>query len=187
MTRYFIGFMITIGLIILLIFMLFRGGGNQQNVPKTSKPLASYATTDAQTIFTTEGIVNSNQEHGQIRIIVDRDTATYQEIRGYDGNVVDQHTYPNTQSAYTVFLLALNHNGFTQGNSSKDLADERGICALGNRYVFELRQGTSTIQRYWATTCSGTKTYNGNLSATIQLFQNQIPDYATVSQNVNLN
>jgi hypothetical protein len=183
--RYFIGFLITVGLIILLIFMLFHGGGKPK-VTTTSKVIDSYATTDAEARLTTDGPVNANQEHIQTRITVSRDDVTYEELKGYDGEVTKQLHFSNTQNSYAAFLISLGHAGFTLGDNSKQLSDERGYCATGERYIFELRQDSRDIERYWATSCGGTKTYAGSLELTTDLFHAQIPDYNTLAENINL-
>lgn len=172
--RYFIGFLVTIGLIIVLIILIFGGGGKKA---PTGKKLEDYASTDAQVSMTIDGPVNAASLHQQVRIIVDSNNVTYERIVGYDGNVVDTQLYANTQNSYDVFLHALRHAGFTQGINDPALKDERGYCALGTRYIFELTQGGNTLERYWATTCGNPKTYSGNISTTLTLFENQVPDY----------
>ena len=183
--RYFIGFLITVGLVILLIFLLFHGGGKSK-LPLTPKTLVSYATTNAEVRLTIDGPINADQLHQQIRITVDSTEVTYEQIQGYDGSVVSQQQFASSQSAYDVFLHALSHAGFTQGDTSKTLIDERGYCALGDRYIFELRQDGNDIERYWATSCGKPKTYLGTLSLTLSLFQTQVPGYTDLTQNVHL-
>jgi len=184
--RYFIGFLITIGLIILLIVLLFGGGGN--NVPKTPahQPLVSYANTDAETRLTIDGPINAQQSHDQVQITVGRGQITYDQIKGYDGHVVNQQTYSNTENAYNNFLHALVVAGFTHGNTSTTLKDELGYCPLGNRYIFELFEGSNYIERYWSTNCGNPKTYLGSTPLTLTLFQNQVPNYADLVQNLSL-
>jgi len=81
-------------------------------------------------------------------------------------------------------LLALAHAGFTIGNAAPSVSDERGYCALGDRYVFELRQDNKDLERYWATSCGSPKTYQGVLNLTLELFQAQVPQYANLTQNL---
>lgn len=181
--RYFIGFLVTVGLVIILIILLFSGGGKSK-VKTTEKPLIDYANTDAQVSVTVDGPVNAVSEHQAIRITVDRDNVTYQALQGYDGQVTDTQIFANTESAYDVFLHALQHAGFTRGNNNPALKDERGYCSLGDRYIFELTQNGDDLQRYWASSCGSPKTYLGNLSLTLTLFQNQVPNYGQVSKNV---
>src|SRR6202035_2269559 len=114
--RYFISFLVAIGLIILLIFLIFHGGGKPA-VPNTTKTLSSYANTDAQVRLTIDAPVNAPQDHQQIQITVDRNAITYDQLKGYDGSVVNQQTFPNSNSGFATFLLSLQHANFTVGNT----------------------------------------------------------------------
>lgn len=183
--RYFIGFLVTIGLLIVLIVLLLSGSGHKTK-PPTPKTLPDYATTDASVRLTIDGQINADQTHRQIRITVNRDDATFDLIQGYQGTVISTQSYANNESAYSNFLYALSHVGFTLGDNSKLLANEKGYCPLGNRYIFELINNGQDVQRYWATTCGKPRTYGGNVSATLNLFKLQIPDYSTLTQNVSL-
>lgn len=184
--RYFVGFLVTLGLIILIIFLLFHGGGSKPKVPITSKTLDSYATTSAQVSMTIDGPVNAVSLHQGLRITVDRDNVTYEELTGYDDEVVNMQRFPNTESAYTVFLLALAHAGFTHGVISKTLADERGYCASGDRIIFELNQDGNQLERFWSSTCGKPSTYLGAVGVTQTLFKAQVPNYSAMSQKVKL-
>ncbi len=183
--RYFIGFLITLGLIIVLIVLLFGGGGSKKPAV-VSKTLPSYADSDAQAVLTIQGPINANQLHQQVRITVGRDAVTFDSITGYEGQVVSSQSFINNQSAYSAFLHALNVAGFTRGDKSKALANESGYCPLGNRYVFEFRQDDQDLQRYWSTSCGNPKTYRGNTSLTLTLFQAQVPNYSTLTQDLSL-
>lgn len=184
--RYFVGFLVTIGLIIIVILLLFSGGGSPKK-PKTTKSLADYASDGAVARMIIDGPIIADSQHTAVRITVGQSDVTYEQIQGYQGTVVNSQSYANNESAYSNFLYAIGHAGFTKGDNSKLLANEKGYCPVGNRYVFELiDSGGNDIQRYWGTSCgSGTpKTYNGNLSLTITLFQNQVPDFETLTQNL---
>jgi hypothetical protein len=184
MMRYFIGFMVTLGLVILLIILLFTGG--KSGTPKTRKPLYSYANSDAVAQVTIDGPINADQEHQQVQITVGRDEVTFEQLQGYDGSVVNLQTFTNTENAFEVFLRALSVSGFRDGNNSTALSDEQGYCPLGDRYIFEFTQNDSTIERYWTTSCGSPKTYLGDFSLTLTLFQNQVPNYDQLTQNVGL-
>lgn len=182
--RYFIGFFITIGLIIMLIVLIFSGGSK----PKTAipKPLSSYSNTGAEVSMTIDGPVNAEQDHQQIRVTVSSNSVTYEEVSGYDGEVTERQTYHNTEAAYVTFLRSLSIAGFTKGDTSTELSDERGRCPLGNRYIFELNQAGHSLERYWTTTCGGSKTFLGNQAVTSQLFKAQVPKYNSLSDNIDL-
>jgi hypothetical protein len=181
--RYLVGFLLAIGLLIILIIMLVSGG-NKGQVPQTAKTLDSYAATDAAASMVIDGPINAAGEHQIIRITVDRENVTYEELRGYDGSVTEMHKFSNSENAYDVFLHALRHAGFTQGDTSSKAGDEKGYCPLGERYIFQLVQGDESIERFWATSCGNPKTYHGNLGVTIALFKAQVPDYDKLSSNV---
>lgn len=182
--RYLLGFFITVGLIILLIILLVSGGGSKP--PVASKTLYSYATSGAEAVMTIDGPVNADSEHNKIRITVSNNSVVYEEVNGYDNGVTEMHTFNNTTEAYDVFLHALQHAGYMLGDTDKKLADEKGYCPLGDRYIFELKQGEQSLQRFWATECGKPKTYKGNLGVTLELFQKQVPGYEKFSNDVDL-
>lgn len=184
--RYFFGFLITIGLLILLIIMLISGGDKKAEVPKTGKPLSSYASTGAEVRMTIDGPVNADSEHQGLRITVGRDNVIYEQLSGYNGDVVERQSFANSETAYVTFLRALSLAGFTKGDPDKNLANERGYCATGSRYIFELRDGGDMLQRYWTSDCGNVKTYLGNLTATRDLFQVQVPGFADLVDDVEL-
>jgi len=198
--RYFIGFLVTIGLIILLVVLLFSGGGDNNgngsqnggnqpatgSKPKTVDDLAAYASSDAVARLTIDGPIVADQNHQAVRITVGQDDTTYEQISGYQGSVVKQQSFVNNQNAYSNFLYALGRAGFLKGDDSKTLANEKGYCSTGNRYVFELIEDGNDIQRYWATNCGNPKTYKGNLNLTLTLFRAQVPGYNDLAQDLNL-
>src|SRR6476469_6251002 len=97
--RYFIGFLVTIGLIVLLIVLLFHGG-NSGKVPQTKVPLISYANTDTVVRATIDETINAPENHRTIQITVGKDNTTLNVIKGYDGNSQKNLSYPMTSSAY---------------------------------------------------------------------------------------
>ena len=177
--RYLIGFIIAAGLIVLLIFLIF--GGGKPTVPSTQQSLDSYSSSNSEVSMTIDGPINADQNHEQVKVIVSATSATFEQIQGYQGNVAHTQSYPNNVNAYTNFLFALEGVNFTKGNSDPKMADERGYCPLGTRYIFELDNNGSTLERFWTTDCGGTHTYGGITNATIQLFENQIPDYSKLT------
>ena len=184
--RYLIGFGLVIVLLFAIIFMIVRGGGdNNGKVPETKKTLISYASDDNVTITSTLiGPVTAPQNHNEIQIEVTNSQATVNIINGYDGNVVNSRSYPLTTEAFSEFLSALDKAKFTEGNTDEALRNDEGYCATGQRYVFEIREGANNIQRFWATSCRGVKTFKGNSAAVLNLFQNQIPDYDELTDDV---
>ncbi|HSX47663.1 MAG TPA: hypothetical protein VLF63_02715 [Patescibacteria group bacterium] len=183
MWRYFVWLIAVIGLVFVLVLLL---------TPSKSKapiktPLYNYANTDVISRLTIDGPINSEEKHQTIEISVDKSSVTIDQFQGYNHRVVKQQTYASSPAAYDNFLHALYHAGFTLGISSGKNSSELGYCPLGDRYVFELINGGSNIERFWATNCSGTpKTFNGNISLNLTLFQAQVPNYSDFIQNVSL-
>ena len=134
--RYIIGFIITLGLIITLIVLLFSGGNNSKK--SVSQPLlSSYSDTNATVLMTIDGPITAPQNHNQIRVSVNRNNATFQQLVGYDGTVVNSKTYSNTANSYNAFLRALSHAGFRLGDT-KSITNPLGYCPLGNVYSFQI-------------------------------------------------
>jgi hypothetical protein len=184
--RYILGLFITIGLLIALIIILVSGGsGGSSKVPSTSKTLDSYASTDARVRMTILGPVVANSNYEGLRITIDKNRATFEQLQNYDNRVVDSKTFDNTQLAYQSFLKALDKAGFTKGNAELKDADYRGFCPLGSTYIFELIDKDNAIERFWSNSCGDPKTYYGNLSLTMELFRRQIPGYNQLSSKIN--
>jgi hypothetical protein len=186
MMRYYVGFLVTVGLLVLLIFLLFHGGG-KVSVPTTSLPLSSYANTSAEVRLTIDGPINANQDHQQVQITANQNLVTFDQFQGYDGTVVNQQQFVNTENAYTAFLYALQLNGFTEGNTSSALSNEQGHCATGERYTLELIQGGNDLEHFWATNCPNVvRSFNGNLPLMLTLFEAQVPNYQTLVKNLTI-
>lgn len=189
MMRYVIGFIGIIAILVLIIVLIVRGiggGGGGSNQSK-SIDLADYETATSQVIYTTEGPVSASQTHDSIRIAVDQSEATIQIIQGYEDKVTRSKTYPMNSSSYAAFLLSLKHAGFTLGDDNPDFKDERGYCATGDRYIYELKDNDEQVQRYWNTSCDSSQgTFKGKSGTVDELFSLQIPDYDDLTSGVNL-
>ncbi|HET9173979.1 MAG TPA: hypothetical protein VFN56_01715 [Candidatus Saccharimonadales bacterium] len=183
--KYFIGFLVTIGLLILLIVLLVTHHGGK---PSSVTPLVSYANTGTVVRETIDGPINAPQDHRQVQITVGRDNTTFEVLQGYDNDPINTQVFPMTESAYDNFLHALQLAGYQKGNTSSSLKDDTGYCSLGNRYIFEIVNSGQSIQRYWTTSCGGgvPHSFNGNTSLVLELFQKQVPGYFTLTQNVDL-
>jgi hypothetical protein len=187
MMRYFFGFLVTIFLIITLVILLFSGGGGKKtSLPVSASDLVGFASTDTQVRFTIQGPIVAESQRQEVQITVDRDNVTYEQIQGYDGNVVNTQTFSNTQNSYDYFLHALKYAGFNLGNTSSALKDSTGRCSTGQVYLYEVIENGDTVQHYWATSCGGLKTYQGNITVTQTLFRAQVPNYGDVSSAASL-
>lgn len=180
---------IFVGLIaLILLFTIIFGGGKKPAPVNPLKPLPDYSTTDATVSFTTDGLINGDDLHRQIRITIGPDSRTLDIIQGYSGRVISTKEFYNTQDAYRVFLKAINNEAFLAKNEKSKLpADSEGECPLGFRYIFSLDQEGGNLFNSWTSSCGpaigNSKT---SLDAVSALFQNQIPAYTTLTDNVNL-
>jgi hypothetical protein len=182
--RYIIGFLITMGLLIFVFVLIFRGpsGGNNpaQNAPKK---LIDYADTSIVMEFTIKGAVEADQTHDELRMTIGNNESTIEVFQGYQGNLIRTQSYANNPVAYADFLRALQLAGYNLGNPDKTLSDERGYCATGQRYIMEIKDGDHDIQRFWSSSC-GIGSSKGKVNAIQSLFIRQIPDYSLQSRNL---
>jgi hypothetical protein len=186
--RYFAGIGLTIILLIFLIVLIVGHGGGKGKVPVTQKALVSYTNDDSAAVRETiDGPVNDAQDHNELQITVTNTNTTFQLLKGYDGQVANTQLYPMSTTSFNVFLNALDHANFTKGNTNTSLTGPRGYCPTGDRYVFEVMDNGQDVEHFWSTSCGSPKTFQGNTSLVLTLFQNQIPDYNTLTENTDFN
>lgn len=180
--RYLIGLVIFILLIIFLIIKLLSGGNSKPNLPPS---LSSYANTSTTVRYIIDNPVQAPQNHNDIVIEVGSSNADIKITTGYDGEVVKEQSFPMTDAAYAAFLLSLQHSGgYTLGNNDPQLKDERGYCATGNRYSYDIISGDGDrIQHYWSTSCNQ-KTFKGLPDVVRQLFERQIPNFDEYTSDI---
>ena len=183
--RYFLGFLIAIGLIVLVFILILKafsgGSGSSKSAPA---PLISYAKTATMMQLTIDGPIIANQNHQAVQIDVSQNNTKLDIIQGYQGKVVNTQSFGNNQASYSDFLQALNVAGYTKGISSST-TDYSGYCPFGERYVYKVINSTGqTTQQYWATSCGGQGDFKGRVVTVNEHFQKQIPDYNTLTQNL---
>jgi hypothetical protein len=177
--RYFFGFLASLALIV-LVFVLVLRGFSGDSTTKDRTPLSEYANTDALVRLTVDGRIVSEQEHRAYQITVGRSEVRVETLKGYEYETLETRTYENNQESFNNFLRALDLAGYTRGIEDGDNRDERGVCAEGYRYVYEILSGTSEVQRFWATSCKGFGTFKGSAPAVKLLFDKQVP---TIDRN----
>jgi hypothetical protein len=184
--KYFLGFLAVITLVVVVFIIILRGftGGGAKE-PKQQVNLMDYVNSQTVVKFTVTGPVQADPKHMGYRITVGRDASTIEIIQGYQNNVVKAQTYSNNSAAYADFLRALQLENYTKGDADKSKEDTRGVCPNGNRYTYEVETAGQAVQRYWSTSC-GTGTFQGKASIVRGLFSRQIPDFSTMTANVNL-
>ena len=185
--RYFVGLGLVIILLFVVIALIMRSGGDSK-VPETKRELTSYVDdTNFSVSQTIIGPITATQNHNQVQITVTNTGSSIEVSQGYDGNVIASNNYPLSTNGFSEFLNALDRAGFTKGETAKDLQNDKGFCPTGQRFIFEIHDGANLLQRFWQTSCGGTKSYRGNFALTNTLFQAQIPDYDSLTEDANIN
>jgi hypothetical protein len=186
MGRYFIAALAFIGLAVLLIILLFSGHGGSKTAPPKPLDLVSYANTNAEVELIVDGPIVAPQNHNSAVTIVNQNSITFNLVQGYNGNIVASKVYNNSQNSYRNFLYAIYYAGFTSQIKST-YASDIGLCSTGDRYDFYLINNGQTLFHSWTTNCSGSgRTFNGSLALMQGLFQGQVPDLETLTENSNL-
>ncbi|MBP7767313.1 hypothetical protein KA068_02225 [Candidatus Saccharibacteria bacterium] len=193
MKRYIFG-VIFIILLTLGMLLFFVDGPKPQTQKDTkvednqkqTKSLTDYASSNtSRVVLTEQGEIVGDDSYKSIRITVSRDRRLVEVLDSYSLRVEKSQEFPNSQVAYETFLHALDKAGYT--NSQGDTkSDERGVCPTGNRYVYEVVDGTEQVQRTWSTSCSAKHGTYAGTSITKQLFSNQITDYRKFVSDVRL-
>ena len=181
--RFIIGFIVAIGLLIVAFVIIFSGHGNTNETPANAPTkLLDYANTSKQVVLTTEGPVNANQNHKEVRITVGNTATTIDIFQGYEQTLLSTQSYANNTASYSDFLKSLDLAGYTKGDTNPKIADERGYCATGSRYVMTIKDGDHDTQRYWSSSC-GLGSFKGKTQLVRSLFQAQVPNYDSVAGN----
>jgi hypothetical protein len=183
--RYFFGFLIAIGLIVLVFFLVLRGFSGS-STPKNQTQLTDYANTNTVMSLTIDGPTSADQTHESINITVGESETVINIMQGYQGSVTSSKTYGNNSTSYGQFLSALQVAGFQKGNTDPTKRDERGFCPTGNRYIYQIEQGNSNSERFWSTSCGSGGTFKGSASIVRQLFIKQVPDYDQLTAGLDM-
>lgn len=180
--KYLIGVISVVVLIVLVIAVIVSrpSDKNTQPVQTDGKKIAEvsdYASQNATVLFTQQGKLVGETERRSVRISVTATERRVEILSGYNENVEKSQTYPNTQAGYETFMKALDNAGFAR-ERKYDPSDERGICPLGNVYIYQIKLSGSDKTRLWSTSCSAKQgTLAGSSSNIRRLFQAQVPSY----------
>lgn len=193
MKRYIFG-VIFIFLLTLGVLLFFVDGPKSQTQKETkvddnqkqAKRLTDYAGSNtSRVVLIEQGKLVGDDSYKSIRITISRDRRSVEVLDSYSLRVEKSQEFSNSQVAYETFLHALDKAGYTntQGDTK---SDERGVCPTGNRYVYEVIDGTEQVQRSWSTSCSNKQGTYAGASITKQLFRSQITDYSKFVSGIKL-
>jgi hypothetical protein len=153
---------------------------------KPPTPLVDYSNTSTVVEMTIDGPVTADQNHNAVQMIVGQTSSEINIIQGYQNDVINTQSYPNNSAAYGWFLRSLDLAGYSEGKNDPSLTDYRGYCSTGDIYIYQVINGTNTIEQYWNTSCGGQGTFKGSYSLVQNLFEAQFPDYSDITSNVNI-
>lgn len=183
--KYIVGAVAVI-LVAVLGIILILGRSNDDQAGERQVNVTDYADKDAILELTIQGRLVGQDDRRAIRITVSRTERHIAILRGYEETVERSQTFTNVEPAYTTFVRALGMAGFSRERQAIQ-TDERGVCPLGNRYIYILKDGPEQLMRLWSTSCGRDEgTFGGNANLIRQLFQNQIPDYKKIVSGVKL-
>lgn len=183
--KYVLGVLGVIFVVVLAVVLISRGGGPKQ--PTTEPLRISEQNREGTSVhFTTQGKLVGQDRRRGIRISISQNERRLEILNGYEEAVDRAYVYPNSPAAYETFLIALEAEGFDKKRTTK-IEDERAVCPLGRRYIYELKEFSQEIIRLWNSTCGRRYgNFNGDGNTIRQLFQEQITDYSKRIDGVEL-
>ncbi len=176
-------FLIAIGLVALVAILIVRSislTSNQATESIERNALVDYAGTSTVVRLTIEGPIVADQNFRATEITIGSGKNEIKTIQGYQGRVDTARSFESNSAAYANFLRALDLQGYTLGNSNAQWADYRGFCPAGQRYIFEIINGSEVVQKYWSASCGRMGNFEGNTLQVLNLFRAQIPEYRQI-------
>lgn len=173
---------------IFLLVRLISGnlGGNDNKKENTAivQKVNDLSDSGRKVTYTVYGRVLGEENRRTIRITVSDNERLLEVLGGYDESIVRSERTSNKSSAFENFLLALETANYTRRDTSIK-TDDRGLCPLGNRYVFEAEYEDTSSMRSFSNSC-GTKgvSFKGNRLTVDTLFKAQIPRYTELTKDV---
>lgn len=179
-----IAFLAIVGTVVLV----GRGGNNANTTPARITKLVDFENKERASVsWTMQGRLVGEDQHRAIRITVNRDKRTVEILSGYQERVERSADFANTPASFAAFVRALDNLNFGRERTVKQ-ADERGVCPLGNRFVYRLTDAGTEVMRTWSDTCqTADGPFGGGANAAQvigQLFKAQITDYSKFTAGV---
>ncbi len=164
----------------------FNGGSKTSKALKITKMADFDNNTNAVVSWTMQGRLVGENQRRSLRITITESERTAEILDGYEQTPDKTQTEGNTQAAFATFLRALDNLNFGRPRNFKT-SDERGFCPTGNRFVYQLDDGSNQVFRTWADSCqSGDGTFGGVAATTGTVFKAQITDYGKFIFNTSL-
>lgn len=184
--KYILGVVGVLGLLLVAFIFIFTRGGNDSQ-PKGAQPkqLVEYAKQNSSVSVTTTGPLVGDEDRRSIQITISALERELEVLSGYDGQVIDSYSFPNTPEAYKTFLSAMSGQGFTAAKSS-NIEDKWRVCPTGRHFEYKLTEMNKTVSDLWGVSCDKSGTFNGKGNTVRQLFERQIPEYTELVKDIRL-
>lgn len=169
-------FLVIVGAVVLI------GGGDSNSGTRAARTtkLADYDSKDTASVsWTQQGRLVGEDQRKAIRITVTRNTRKVEILNDFAERVERSAEFKNTPEAFAAFTRALDNASFGKERVVKQ-PDERGMCPLGNRFIYRLADSNKEVMRTWSDTCvTADGPFGGGKTAPLiaQLFKAQITDY----------
>jgi len=165
---------------------IFKSNDSSSGQTEEEALLSEYNRPGVNVILEVQGPVVAKEKYNTYRLIVSRTARTMQVIRGYDNSVVKEERLDNTEASFDVFLKSLERAGFDRLSGKFKDQDEKGVCANGRRYIFEIEDDGVEAFRAWKTSCAKESGSSAAPTAVRTLFQKQFPNFANFTAGLNL-
>lgn len=179
--------MIIIGVVFFLIvaglFYFITGSGrsaepgiNQADITRSKVTTINSGRSARMTVY---GPIVANEERESYEVTVTTTSRRFAAYQGYNQTQIAASDYDNTYEGYQQFVYALARADFDHDKKVDELAkDDRGACATGRLYVYELFENGDLVRRTWTTSCAKNKgDFAGINRQTAHLFNKQVPDF----------
>ncbi len=176
--------MIIVGLWLLISNIFRRDPAPAPNTTQTASQ-EKFSDRATKVRFITDGATVGLENHRSIRITVDQTERKIEILKGYTEEIIREQSFGNDTAAFTKFLAGLENFGYNKENPNAS-KDERGVCPLSYRFIYEAVYESGEPLRSWSSSCGTGNRAAGNLTGIQQLFRNQIPNYNKLVADVNL-
>lgn len=171
--------------VVLLTTMTDNNTTTQTGTPQVS--VTSFVNKSATFTMTSQGAITGEEDFQSVVVSVSPSERRIKILTGFNGTVQSEQTFGNTQAGYNVFVNALNTAGYSRERDNKSGEDFSGSCPLGRRFQYQITDNGSQALNLWSTSCGRrTGTFGGDASTVRALYENQIPNYDDITDDVNL-
>jgi hypothetical protein len=166
-----LGILIIVGLVSALTALgrAIFGGSSSNSSNNIARESLLTNTFEMSVEMVVRGPITADENFSTVSTSISSSSREVTYYNGYSLYEVEKIELPNTFRAYDEFIYALDKAGFTNGTSSADNSDTRGVCATGSLYEFRIKKNDSIIKTLWTTSCKADK---GTLKANIQPIHN---------------